>query len=61
MVCVISECQVVALLDLKANLSKAEVRNIKKSLNENRNLLNTESTAAFFCKVPVKKNLRTVF
>ncbi|XP_027005227.2 tumor necrosis factor alpha-induced protein 2-like [Tachysurus fulvidraco] len=56
----ISECQVVALLDLKANLSKAEVRNIKKSLNENRNLLNTESTAAFFCKVPVKKNLRTV-
>ncbi|MCI4389394.1 hypothetical protein PGIGA_G00097460 [Pangasianodon gigas] len=57
----ISECQVLALLDLKANLSKADVRSIKKSLNENRDSSNAEPTTAFFSKVPVKKKFKTVF
>ncbi|MCJ8743656.1 hypothetical protein PDJAM_G00096710 [Pangasius djambal] len=57
----ISECQVLALLDLKANLSKADVRSIKKSLHENRDSPNAEPTPAFFCKVPVKRNFKTVF
>ncbi|KAK3516675.1 hypothetical protein QTP70_021988 [Hemibagrus guttatus] len=57
----ISEIQVVALLDLKANLSKADVRSIKKSLTENREIGNAEPTTAFFSKVSVKRNLMTVF
>lgn len=57
----ISECQVLALLNLKANISKADVRNIKKSLTVNRDSLNTGPTKAFFCKVPVKKKLMAVF
>ncbi|KAB5539794.1 hypothetical protein PHYPO_G00093260 [Pangasianodon hypophthalmus] len=57
----ISECQVLALLDLKANLSKPDVRSIKKSLNENRDSPNAEPTTAFFSNVPVKKNFKNVF
>ncbi|XP_017312074.1 tumor necrosis factor alpha-induced protein 2a isoform X2 [Ictalurus punctatus] len=57
----ISECQVLALLNLKANVSKADVRNIKKSLTENRDSLNAGPTTAFFCKVPVKRKLMAMF
>ncbi|KAF7690220.1 tumor necrosis factor alpha-induced protein 2a isoform X1 [Silurus meridionalis] len=53
----ISECQVLALLSLKANLSKADVRSIKNSLTENRDSLNTEPTTDFFSKVPIKRKL----
>lgn len=61
MVSVNSECQVLALLDLKTNLSKADVRSIRKSLTENRYSLNAETTTAFFCKVPIKRKFMTVF
>ncbi|KAG7316644.1 hypothetical protein KOW79_020185 [Hemibagrus wyckioides] len=57
----ISEYQVIALLDLKANLSKADVRSIKKSLTENRETGDVEPTTAFFSNVCVKRKLMPVF
>ncbi|XP_053345002.1 tumor necrosis factor alpha-induced protein 2a [Clarias gariepinus] len=53
----ISESQVLALLNLKANLSKGEMRSIKKSLNEHRDSLSTEPMPAFFSKVRLKRKL----
>ncbi|XP_036437542.1 tumor necrosis factor alpha-induced protein 2-like [Colossoma macropomum] len=53
----ISERQVLALLQLKTNLSSVDVRNIKDSLNENRNSPVSEPPPPFFCNVPVKRTL----
>ncbi|KAF5906537.1 tumor necrosis factor alpha-induced protein 2-like, partial [Clarias magur] len=53
----ISESQVLALLTLKANLSKENMRSIKKSLNEHRDSLSTEPTPAFFSKILVKNQV----
>lgn len=55
MVSVNSEWQVQALLDLKANLSKTDVRSIKKTLTENRDAPNIGNPTAFFSKVLKKK------
>uniref|UniRef100_A0AAR2IZX7 Tumor necrosis factor alpha-induced protein 2 n=1 Tax=Pygocentrus nattereri TaxID=42514 RepID=A0AAR2IZX7_PYGNA len=53
----ISERQVLALLQLKTNLSSEDVRNIKDSLIENRTSPVSEPPPPFFCNVPVKRML----
>uniref|UniRef100_W5LIV5 Tumor necrosis factor, alpha-induced protein 2a n=1 Tax=Astyanax mexicanus TaxID=7994 RepID=W5LIV5_ASTMX len=53
----INERQVHALLQLKTNLTSADVRNIKSSLHENRTSVSSEPVRPFFCYVTVKKTL----
>ncbi|XP_072552502.1 tumor necrosis factor alpha-induced protein 2-like isoform X2 [Salminus brasiliensis] len=53
----ISERQVLALLQLKTNLSSVDVRNIRSSLTENRNPDSSVPQPSFFCNVPVKRML----
>ncbi|XP_073672746.1 tumor necrosis factor alpha-induced protein 2-like [Garra rufa] len=51
----ISEQHVLALLNLKTNLSSSDLRKIKGCLSENRGTLDTESSTSFFSKVVVKR------
>ncbi|KAI4872742.1 hypothetical protein NFI96_026975, partial [Prochilodus magdalenae] len=53
----ICERQVHALLQLKTNLSTMDIRNIKDSVNENRESPTSEPQPPFFCNVPVKRML----
>ncbi|XP_073672488.1 tumor necrosis factor alpha-induced protein 2-like [Garra rufa] len=53
----ISEQHVLALLNLKTNLSSSDLRKIKGCLSENRGTLDTESSTSFFSKVVVKRKI----
>uniref|UniRef100_A0A8C1C234 Tumor necrosis factor, alpha-induced protein 2a n=2 Tax=Cyprinus carpio TaxID=7962 RepID=A0A8C1C234_CYPCA len=53
----ISEQHVLALLNLKTNLSSSDLRKIKGCLSEIRDTLDTESPTSFFSKVLVKRKI----
>ncbi|KAK7133274.1 hypothetical protein R3I94_015220 [Phoxinus phoxinus] len=53
----ISEQHVLAVLNLKTNLSSSDLRKIKGCLSENRGALDTESFPSFFSKVLVKRKI----
>ncbi|XP_043075858.1 tumor necrosis factor alpha-induced protein 2a isoform X3 [Puntigrus tetrazona] len=54
----ITEQHVLALLNLKTNLSSSDLRRIKESLTENRSTLDTDTDAtSFFSKVVVKRKI----
>ncbi|XP_059369018.1 tumor necrosis factor alpha-induced protein 2-like [Carassius carassius] len=53
----ISEQHVLALLNLKTNLSSSDLSKIKECLRENRGTLDTESPTSFFSKVLVKRKI----
>ncbi|XP_016415920.1 tumor necrosis factor alpha-induced protein 2-like [Sinocyclocheilus rhinocerous] len=54
----ISEQHVLALLNLKTNLSSSDLRRIKGCLSENRGTLDTlESSTSFFSKVLIKRKI----
>ncbi|XP_051730999.1 tumor necrosis factor alpha-induced protein 2-like isoform X2 [Ctenopharyngodon idella] len=52
----ISEQQILAVLNLKTNLSSSDLCSIEVCLSENRSRPNTESSPAFFSKVLVKQD-----
>ncbi|KAL1254582.1 hypothetical protein QQF64_016811 [Cirrhinus molitorella] len=56
----ISEQHVLALLNLKTNLSSSDVRRIKGCLSENRDTLDTESSTSFFSKVLIKRKINFI-
>ncbi|XP_051955231.1 tumor necrosis factor alpha-induced protein 2-like isoform X3 [Xyrauchen texanus] len=53
----ISEQHVLAVLNLKSNLSNSDLRRIKLCLREHRGALDTESSPSFFSKVRVKRKI----
>ncbi|XP_073672905.1 tumor necrosis factor alpha-induced protein 2-like [Garra rufa] len=56
----ISEQHVLALLNLKTNLSISDVCRIEGCLSENRGTLNTESSTSFFSKVVIEQDTTCV-
>ncbi|XP_051511935.1 tumor necrosis factor alpha-induced protein 2-like isoform X2 [Myxocyprinus asiaticus] len=53
----LSEQHVLAVLNLKTNLSSSDLRRIKGCLREHRGMLDTESSPSFFSKVLVKRKI----
>ncbi|KAI7790001.1 putative tumor necrosis factor alpha-induced protein 2 [Triplophysa rosa] len=53
----LSEQHILAVLNLKTNLSSSDLRKIKGCLRDNRSILNAESSSSFFSKVIVKKKI----
>uniref|UniRef100_A0A8C2B4Y7 Tumor necrosis factor, alpha-induced protein 2a n=2 Tax=Cyprinus carpio TaxID=7962 RepID=A0A8C2B4Y7_CYPCA len=53
----IREQHILALLNLKTNLSSSDLRRIKGCLIENRGTLDTESSTSFFSKVHIKRKI----
>uniref|UniRef100_A0AAY5F4Q8 Exocyst complex component 3 n=1 Tax=Electrophorus electricus TaxID=8005 RepID=A0AAY5F4Q8_ELEEL len=51
----LSERHILALLQIKSNLSSSDVRSIKYSLTENKDALNSEPVPHFFSQVPLKR------
>lgn len=53
----LSEQHILAILNLKTNLSSSDLRRIKQCLRDNRSILDAESSSSFFSKVIVKKKI----
>ncbi|XP_056620618.1 tumor necrosis factor alpha-induced protein 2-like isoform X2 [Triplophysa dalaica] len=53
----LSEQHILAILNMKTNLSSSDLRKIKGCLKDNRSFLDAESSSSFFSKVIVKKKI----